>query len=115
MRNSTVGYEDHFSDASFWRKCRDSLRSAGAELLLLALKLFYALKRPETPLWAKTAILGALGYFVCPIDLIPDAIPLIGFSDDLGVLVAAVGTVSRYIDAEVERLAAAKLRDWGLA
>jgi uncharacterized membrane protein YkvA (DUF1232 family) len=115
MATSTAGYGKHFSDASFWQKCRGALRSAGAEVLLLALKLYYALKRPETPLWAKTAILGALGYFVCPIDLIPDAIPVIGFSDDLGVLLAAVGAVSQYIDAEVERLATAKLRDWGLA
>jgi uncharacterized membrane protein YkvA (DUF1232 family) len=106
---ATLGYEKRF-----WQKCRRALRSAGAEVTLLALKLYYALKRPETPLWAKTAILGALGYFVCPIDLIPDAIPVIGFSDDLGVLLAAVGAVSQYIDAEVERRAAAKLRDWGL-
>ncbi len=83
-------------------------------MLGVALKLYYAMKRPETPIWAKTAIAGALGYFICPIDAVPDALPVIGFTDDLSVLVAALGVVSQYVDDDVVRLADRKLRDWGL-
>lgn len=38
-------------------------------------------------------IIGALGYFILPLDFIPDAIPVLGFSDDLAALVAAYGYV----------------------
>ena len=39
-------------------------------------------------------IYGALAYFVLPVDAVPDAIPVAGFTDDLGALAAALGTVS---------------------
>jgi uncharacterized membrane protein YkvA (DUF1232 family) len=53
-----------------------------------------------------------LGYFISPIDAIPDVIPFVGYSDDLGVLVAAVATVSTYITDDVKAKAKAKLQDW---
>lgn len=115
MSISTNGYDRSYSDDSFWAKCRGALALAGAEVLRVALQLFYAMKRPETPLWAKTAILGSLGYFISPIDVIPDVIPVLGFTDDLAVLTAAAATVAHYIDDETRQLADQKLRDWGLA
>ncbi len=33
-------------------------------------------------------LVGALGYFICPADVIPDAIPAIGFVDDAAALAA---------------------------
>lgn len=114
MANTANGYEGSYSDGSFWSKCKGALKAAGAEVLEAALKLYYALQRPETPAWAKTAILGALGYFISPVDVIPDVIPVVGFTDDLGVLLAALGTVSHYVDDEVVAKARATLRRWGL-
>lgn len=76
------------------------------------MQLYYALDNPETPAWAKTAIYGALAYFISPIDAIPDIIPVVGYSDDLGVLVAAVGTVSMYITKEVKKKAKKKASEW---
>ncbi len=114
MAASTKGYESGYSESSFWGKCRGAFKTAGAEVIERALWLFYALKRPETPFWAKTAIVGALGYFISPIDVIPDAIPILGFTDDLGVLVAAVGAVSQYIDEKVKQQAKSKMQEWGL-
>ena len=40
----------------------------------------------QSPLWAKTVIIGALGYLICPIDAIPDIIPGVGFTDDLVIM-----------------------------
>jgi uncharacterized membrane protein YkvA (DUF1232 family) len=57
-------------------------------------------------------IYGALAYFVLPTDAIPDVIPVVGFSDDLGALAAAMGTVALYVDDNVKRLTAIKLREW---
>ena len=86
--------------------------SAGRKTLLSALILFYCLQDKDTPTWAKGVIVGALGYLVLPMDLIPDIIPGIGYGDDWGALVAALGTVAAYIkdehkikaQAQVERL-----------
>jgi uncharacterized membrane protein YkvA (DUF1232 family) len=111
----TRAYGAHYSDGSFWAKVRGALRRAGVEVVGTALKLYYAMKRPDTPTWAKVTIAGALGYFIFPVDVIPDAVPVLGFTDDLAVMLAALGTVSQYVDDHVKRQAGDKLREWGLA
>ena len=55
---------------------------------------------------------GALGYFISPIDVIPDFIPVVGFTDDIGVLAAAVVMAASYIDAEARAKADTKLAGW---
>jgi uncharacterized membrane protein YkvA (DUF1232 family) len=77
---------------------------------MTALTLFYCLQDPDTPKWAKATIAGALGYFILPMDLIPDFLPGAGFTDDWGALFAAIGTVAAYIKNE-HRLKAAS--QWG--
>ena len=56
--------------------------------------------------------LRALGYFISPIDVIPDFIPVVGFTDDIGVLAAAVVMAASYIDAEARAKADTKLAGW---
>ena len=104
-----------YSDDAFWAAIARYLAWVSKKFVRYLLLLYYTLKLPETPVWAKTVILGALAYFISPIDAIPDAIPVIGFTDDLGVLVAAVGTVATYITDEVRRQAEEKMSDWGMA
>ena len=108
----TTAYAATYSDAGFWRKLLDFAKAAGREVVELALELYYALQSPATPAWAKAVILGALGYFISPVDLIPDFIPVVGYTDDLGVLAAAVGTVATYITPEHKAAAAAKVQEW---
>lgn len=59
-----------------------------------ALTLYYVAKDEDTPTYVKAIIFGALGYFISPIDIIPDVTPVVGFSDDLGVLVATIAMVA---------------------
>jgi uncharacterized membrane protein YkvA (DUF1232 family) len=112
MADEPKDYAKEFSDQNFWDKLAGFAKVAGREVVEKALWLYYAFKEDTTPLWAKTAILGALGYFISPIDAIPDLIPAVGYADDLGVLALAVATVAAHITEEVKGLAAAKLRDW---
>ena len=112
MPDEPKDYAKEFSDQNFWDKLAGFAKVAGREVIEKALWLFYAFKEDATPLWAKTAILGALGYFISPIDAIPDLVPAVGYADDLGVLALAVTTVAAHITQEVKDLAAAKLRDW---
>lgn len=106
------GFEKHYSRAHFWRKLLRYARRAGHEVVRRALELFYAAQSPDTPAWAKATIYAALGYFISMIDAIPDLTPVLGYSDDLGVLAAAMAAVAKNITPEVREQAAAKLQQW---
>lgn len=56
-----------------------------------ARRLWYALRHPDAPVWLKPATALLLLYLVSPLDLIPDALPIIGIVDDLVLLPLAVG------------------------
>ena len=103
---------NEFDDSSFWDKVKNFALKAGKEVIQKALWLYYAAQHPGTPAWARTVIYGALAYFVLPVDAVPDAIPVAGFTDDLGALAAALGTVSMYVTSEVKKLATEKMREW---
>lgn len=110
-KNTNV-YEKEFSDNSFWEKIKNFAKSAGKEVIEKALWLYFAAQSPQTPIWAKTTIYSALGYFIFPIDAIPDLTPLIGFTDDFGVLTAAIAAVAVHITDDVKEQAKQKLKDW---
>jgi uncharacterized membrane protein YkvA (DUF1232 family) len=105
-------YEAAYSAPRFWRKLARHAKGAGRQAVEKALWLFYALQNPATPKWAKRVIYGALGYFVLPLDIIPDLAPLAGYTDDLAVMAAALATVAVYITDDVKHQAAEKLRQW---
>ena len=112
MQEGKHGFENKYSENGFWQKVAAYAKTAGKEVVEKALWLYYAAQDPKMPAWAKTAIYGALGYFIFPVDAIPDITPIAGYADDLGVIAAAVATVSMYITEEVKEMAAKKLKDW---
>jgi uncharacterized membrane protein YkvA (DUF1232 family) len=101
-----------FSEQGFWQKIKTFAAFAGKEVVEKALILFFAAQRPETPLWAKTAIYSALAYFILPTDAIPDFIPFTGYADDLGTLMAALGAVTACITPEVKAAAKQTVTQW---
>jgi uncharacterized membrane protein YkvA (DUF1232 family) len=105
-------YAAQYSENGFWDKARNYAKVAGESVLEPALKMYYSATDKDTPTWAKAAIYGALGYFISPIDAIPDLAPLVGFTDDLGVLLAAAATVAVYIKDEHVQKARATLQQW---
>lgn len=98
-------YLNNYSDESFWDKMKGVLKSAGLPLIYKAFQLYYVMKRPDCPIHIKAAIVATLGYFISPIDLIPDFVPFVGFSDDLGAIVAALVMAQMYVNDEVKRQA----------
>lgn len=113
-KQDNAEYSKDFSEKGFWKKLAKYAKVAGTEVVEKALWLYYAYQRPETSMWAKTTIVAALGYFISPIDAIPDFTPIVGYADDLGVLTMAVAAVAVYIDKDVKKKAKKKLKDWGL-
>ncbi|MCI0572632.1 MAG: DUF1232 domain-containing protein [Myxococcaceae bacterium] len=99
---------------TLFQKVTRAARSAGRHVIEKVLWLYYALEAPGTPAWAKSTIIGALAYFVLPVDAVPDFIPGAGYADDAGVLAAAVAVVALHIDAGVRRKAQQKMADLGL-
>lgn len=105
-------YSNKYDDDGFWKKVGKFALKAGKAVIENALKLYYCYKDSDTPTWAKSIIVGALGYFIMPLDAIPDPTPVIGFTDDAGVLVAAVGAVAAHIKKEHVEKAKETLKRW---
>lgn len=105
-------YSTHYSDNAFWEKVRNYAIDASQELLEKALILYYCLIDPDTATWAKAIIVSALGYYILPLDGIPDFLGIIGYVDDLGFILSALAAVAAYIKPEHEATAQAKVRDW---
>lgn len=105
-------YSKAFSDTAFWEKVKNYAKMAGSSVLEPALTLYFALIDKDTSSVAKATIIAALGYFISPIDVIPDVTPLVGFSDDLGILVAALSAISSQIKEEFKEKARDKMREW---
>lgn len=97
------------SGPRLWRTLRRVAAVASRKLARTALMLFYCLQDRDTPAWAKGVILGALGYLILPVDLIPDLVPGAGYSDDWGAIAAALATVTAYIKDEHKSKAAAQV------
>ncbi len=95
-------YGKAYSEDSFWSKITSVIKSAGLEIIYKALQLYYAMQNPNCPLYIKTAIVAALGYFISPIDLIPDFIPVVGFTDDLAAIGSAIVMAHAFIDDNVK-------------
>ena len=79
-----------------------------------AVSVYYAARDPETPMAAKGIMLGALAYFVMPIDAIPDVLAGIGFTDDAAVITAVIATLGANVrkkHREAAEKALDRLRD----
>lgn len=112
MKNKLKPYIDRFSENEFWQKLQRFARQAGIKTVYSALLLFYAYRRKDTPTWAKTIVIGVLGYLISPIDAIPDLSPLIGYTDDIGWLSFGLVTIASYINTDVREQARTRLKKW---
>lgn len=105
-------FDKYFSEESFWKKILDFSKQAGAKVIYAGLLLFYTLKDKSLPLKNRLIIMSALGYFILPTDGIIDLTPVIGYSDDLGVLLFALSQLSGSISEETRLKARTKLKEW---
>ena len=92
----------------FWPK----LRSTASRIPFAgqALAAWYATQDPKTPLAAKGVMLGALAYFVMPVDAIPDIFAGIGFTDDAAVIAAVLATLGAHVKRKHHEQAEAALK-----
>ncbi len=81
-------------------------------LKLDVLALWFALKHPKMPFWAKIVCFVAVTYALSPIDLIPDFIPVLGYLDDLIIIPALIWLAVKLIPADVLFQAREQAKEW---
>ena len=107
-----MSYANKFSQTEFAEKIARIAKRAGAKLVYAALILYYTLQSDKVSKADKAIIIGALGYMISPLDVIPDAIPIAGLTDDLAVLLYVLKKVWTGIDPEIVEQAKSKLSRW---
>lgn len=91
-------FDVYYSNESFQekiKKFRDLLKECSGELIFLIMK-FRALLQQTLSASETALVLGALGYFILPIDMISDYFPVIGFADDLLIFKTAAKLLFGY-------------------
>ena len=105
-------YTNYFTDSKFWEKMKEVAKKVGLKVTSYALILYYVLQKDEVPLKDKIIITGALGYFILPVDLIPDFIPIAGYTDDVAGMLFSIKKCMNYVDDEIKEKVSAKLVSW---
>ena len=78
------------------------------QLKIELVALYLAARHPQTPWYAKLVVAGFVAYAVTPVDLFPDALPILGIVDDLIFVPLAVALAVRFVPSPV--LAECRLR-----
>lgn len=107
-----VDYSKYYSEKSLWQKIKRFSKVAGAKVIYAVLLLFYAMNDKNVSIKTKLYIAAALGYFIFPADAIFDLTPIIGYSDDLGVLLFAINQIASSITPDVKEKAKTKIKEW---
>ncbi len=102
----------NFTEGKLIKKVKQAAKSAGMMVIYPAMILFYMFKDQNVPVYAKSIIAAALAYFIFPADSIPDLTPIIGYSDDLGILLVSISQFAKYISPEIMGKTKDKLVEW---
>ena len=107
-----MSYSNKFTQSEFLDKISRIAKRAGAKLVYVALVLYYTMQSDKVPVKDKAIIIGALGYLISPLDAVPDAIPIVGLTDDLGVLAFVLGKIWSNVSEEIKEKSMSKLSRW---
>lgn len=106
--------EKYYSEESFFKKIGDFATEIPKKVVYHSLLLYAALKSSKTPFIYRSLIVGALGYFICPIDIVPDFIPGAGYADDLAALAYILASLKskKVISQGCRNFAKEQLHEW---
>ena len=93
--DETQGRREKQVRAKFWPTLKRAMRQIPFSRDLVA--AYYCAVDPQTPTRVRGVLLAALAYFVLPFDLIPDFFAVVGFTDDIAVLAAAMKMIQGHI------------------
>lgn len=105
-------FSKYYSENELWKKIKKASKAAGTKVVYAVLLLYYAMQDESMSAKTRLSIAAALGYFILPTDAVFDLTPIIGFSDDLGVLLFVLSQISASITIEVMDKAKHKIEEW---
>jgi uncharacterized membrane protein YkvA (DUF1232 family) len=79
--------------------------------MLRMLRAYISGEYREIPWRSLLLIIGSLVYFLMPLDLIPDFIPMTGLADDISLIFLVFGSIGDDIDAFIEYEQTGNLKD----
>lgn len=94
-------YEKNYSKKSFWEKLKKVGKKAGIKLTAYAVALYCLLLDDNVSIKEKGMIIGALGYFISPLDLIPDIMAGVGYTDDICGMLFILKKLNKYMDGKI--------------
>ena len=96
---------NQYKEDSFFKKIGQVVGAIGRSALVHLFTLYHLLLDENTPTSVKMQIMGVLAYFILPIDLIPDVLVPIGYSDDMALVMNLIATIPGYITPEITQRA----------
>lgn len=105
-------YKKEYNEKGFFDKLKKVLKVVGVKGVYMLLLLYNTLQRKDIPPKEKSIIIGALGYFILPLDALPDIAPIVGYSDDIFALGMAILKVMPYIDDEMKEKSKEQIKKW---
>lgn len=104
-------YKKYFTDNAFWDLVKREAKSIGRSTVKPALTLYYMYK-DGLDIGDKLLVLGALGYLILPADLLPDAIPMFGFTDDAAAIGYVFSKLKNKATKEIKEKVEEKISQW---
>jgi uncharacterized membrane protein YkvA (DUF1232 family) len=105
-------FSRYFNEPALMAKIRKFYVKAGQKVIYAVLLLYYVFKSPGVNMKTKLTIVAALGYFIVPVDAIFDLAPVLGFTDDFGILIYTLVRISSLITPEIKLQARHKMNEW---
>lgn len=105
-------FESHYNENLFWKKVQSIAKKAGSTILHPVFLLYYTLQDSNVPIKTKAYIIGALGYFILPLDMIPDFVAGLGYTDDLAVITLLLKHLKDNITPQIKEKAEAKIKEY---
>ena len=104
----TPDYGDNYSSGKLFDKLKKLPGRVIGLVLVKAFLLFGLLKKHDTPLPVKAAIVAVLGYLICPLDAVPDILGPYGYADDIALMAGLIASIDFLITSDMKRDAEAR-------
>lgn len=105
-------YKNAYNEQNLISKISKFAKKAGLNTTYYVLLLYNMLISKAISIADKAIVVGALGYFISPFDIIPDFIIGTGFVDDASTLVLALTAVANSITPAIKKIAKKELHKW---
>lgn len=111
IRDNISSYSRGYNPPALFKKIKAVAKKVGAKTVYVVLILYYATFDKKLPVKDRLMVVAALGYFILPLDFLPDAMPG-GFSDDAAALLYVVKHIWSNLSEETFLKAKARLHEW---